>query len=109
VVGPDLGLAAPDLAVAPGPHHPFPDGESLAAVQARAVAACEAVAAAHPAATVAAVSHGDVIALVLAHYLGMPLDLYHRLSVPPASLSTIDLPGDGPAVIRSVAAGPEAV
>jgi probable phosphomutase (TIGR03848 family) len=85
----------------------FPNGESLAAAQHRAVAACEALAAARPAATLAVVSHGDVIALILAHYLGMPLDLYHRLSVPPASASTLDLPGDGPASVRSLAAGPE--
>lgn len=80
----------------------FPDGESLPTVQARAVAACEALAAAHPEATLALVGHGDVIALVLAHYLGVPFDLYHRFSVSPASASTLDLPTGGPARVHSL-------
>ena len=73
----------------------FPEGETLAEVQARAVAACEALAAAHPAGTLALVSHGDVIGSILSHYLGMPLDLYHRITVAPASASTLDLPAQG--------------
>ena len=80
----------------------FPNGEALPTVQARAVAACEALAAAHPEATLALVSHGDVIGLILAHYLGVPFDLYHRFSVSPASVSTLDLPAGGPARVHSL-------
>jgi len=73
----------------------FPDGEALTEVQARAIAVCEALAARHPDATLAVVTHGDVIGTALAHYLGMPLDLYRRLTLDPARFSTVELPADG--------------
>lgn len=84
----------------------FPEGETLAEVQQRAVRACERLAQRHPKnATVVVVSHADVIRAVLAHYLGMPLDLIHRLSVRPASRSVVALVGDAPphvAVVNEV-------
>lgn len=72
----------------------FPGGESLAAMQARAVAAVRghdaAFEAEHgPGAVWAAVSHGDVIKAVLADALGMHLDLFQRLNVGPASVSIV--------------------
>ncbi|MFS0700616.1 MSMEG_4193 family putative phosphomutase [Cellulomonas sp. 179-A 4D5 NHS] len=72
----------------------FPGGESLAAMQARAVAAVRghdaAFEAEHgPGAVWAAVSHGDVIKAVLADALGMHLDLFQRLVVGPASVSIV--------------------
>ncbi|WP_250446300.1 MSMEG_4193 family putative phosphomutase [Actinotalea sp. C106] len=72
----------------------FPEGESLAAMQARAVAAIRrrdaAVQEQHGAGAVwAVVSHGDIIKSVLADALGMHLDLFQRISVGPASISVI--------------------
>ncbi|MFS0704240.1 MSMEG_4193 family putative phosphomutase [Cellulomonas sp. 179-A 9B4 NHS] len=72
----------------------FPDGESLPAMQARAVAAVRrhdaAVEAAHgPGAVWVAVSHGDVLKAVLADALGMHLDLFQRITVGPASVSVV--------------------
>lgn len=72
----------------------FPGGESLAAMQARAVAAVRrhdaAFEAEHgPGAVWVAVSHGDVIKSVLADALGMHLDLFQRLNVGPASVSIV--------------------
>ncbi len=72
----------------------FPGGESLQAMQARAVAAVRrhdaAVEAEHgPGAVWVAVSHGDVIKAVLADALGMHLDLFQRLTVGPASVSVV--------------------
>ncbi|MFZ7086812.1 histidine phosphatase family protein [Curtobacterium sp. RRHDQ10] len=72
----------------------FPGGESMQAMQSRAVAAIRrhdaAVEAEHgPAAVWAAVSHGDVIKAVLADALGMHLDLFQRITVGPASVSII--------------------
>ncbi|WP_313663298.1 MSMEG_4193 family putative phosphomutase [Cellulosimicrobium cellulans] len=72
----------------------FPDGESLAAMQARSVEAVRRhdaeVAARHGADAVwAAVSHGDVIKSVLAGALGMHLDLFQRIVVGPASISIV--------------------
>ncbi|MBN2113934.1 MAG: histidine phosphatase family protein [Acidimicrobiia bacterium] len=80
----------------------FPAGESLPAVQERAVAACESVGAAHPSATVALVTHSDVIATALAHYLGMPLDLFPRLAPAAASATILDLAGDGDVRVRAL-------
>ncbi len=78
----------------------FPDGETLRAVQARAVDAVEAIVRAHPKVMVAAFSHGDVIKLLVAHYLGLPLDLFQRLHVGTASVTTLHLGSGSPALIR---------
>jgi len=72
----------------------FPEGESMAAMSARSVAAVRrwdaAVSADHGADAVwVAVSHGDVIKAVLADALGMHLDVFQRLVVDPGSLSVI--------------------
>ena len=80
----------------------FPGGESLGAVQSRAVRACEEVAGAHPSGAIALVSHGDVIKTVLAHYLGVPLDLFQRITIDPASVSVVELPASGPPRIVSL-------
>ncbi|WP_347111016.1 MSMEG_4193 family putative phosphomutase [Paenarthrobacter sp. S56] len=72
----------------------FPGGESMAAMQSRAVAAVRrhdaAFEAEHgPGAVWVAVSHGDVIKSILADALGMHLDLFQRISVGPASVSIV--------------------
>ena len=72
----------------------FPGGESLAAMQARAVAAIRrqdaAIEAEHgPGAVWAAVSHADIIKSILADALGMHLDLFQRIHVNPASVSIV--------------------
>jgi probable phosphoglycerate mutase len=69
----------------------FPEGETLEEVQRRAVAGVELLAAEHRGSAVALASHADVIRTILAHYLGTPLDLIHRLDVLPASVSIVDL------------------
>lgn len=68
---------------------PTPGGETMLAVQARAVGALLGQRAAGG--TVVAVSHADVIRAALAYALGMPLDLMHRLEVGPASRSVVVL------------------
>jgi probable phosphoglycerate mutase len=47
----------------------FPDGETLREVQARAVGTIEHLATRHGGGALAAVSHADVIRVILAHYL----------------------------------------
>jgi probable phosphomutase (TIGR03848 family) len=69
----------------------FPDGESLLEVQARAVAELDLIAAAHPKATVAVVTHADVIKLLIAHLVGMHADHLQRLVVDPASVTVVTL------------------
>ena len=72
----------------------FPGGESMRAMQDRAVAAVRRhdarVAAEHGDDAVwVAVSHGDVIKSILADALGTHLDLFQRIHVDPASVSVV--------------------
>ncbi|RDV08786.1 MULTISPECIES: MSMEG_4193 family putative phosphomutase [unclassified Arthrobacter] len=72
----------------------FPGGESMAAMQARSVAAIRRHDAAFeseygPGAVWVAVSHGDIIKSILADALGMHLDLFQRINVGPASVSIV--------------------
>ncbi|MET1037768.1 MAG: histidine phosphatase family protein [Aeromicrobium sp.] len=84
----------------------FPGGESLGAMQARAVAAIRrhdaAVEAEHgPGAVWVAVSHGDIIKSILADALGMHLDLFQRIHVNPASASIVRYGAARPVVVST--------
>jgi probable phosphomutase (TIGR03848 family) len=84
----------------------FPGGESMQAMQARAVAAVRrhdaAVEAEHGAGAVwAVVSHGDIIKSVLADALGMHLDLFQRINVDPASVSIVRYTASRPFVLAT--------
>jgi probable phosphoglycerate mutase len=48
----------------------------------------------HPKRAVLVCSHADMIRLVVAGYLGLGIDLYDRISIAPASVTTLNL-GDG--------------
>lgn len=70
----------------------FPEGESFLTCQARIVAVFESLAAKHADdELVAVVFHADPAKLVLAYYLGMPLDTFQRLACDTASLSILCL------------------
>ena len=85
----------------------FPDGETIRAMQARAVDAVEGIVTAHPRDVVAVVSHADVIKALVAFYLGQPLDCFQRLHVEPASVSILQLePGGRPLLLRLGDDGP---
>ncbi len=84
----------------------FPGGESLAAMQARSVAAIRrhdaAVEEQHdPGAVWAAVAHGDIIKSVLADALGTHLDLFQRIVVGPASVSIVRYGPQRPEVVAT--------
>jgi len=84
----------------------FPGGESMGAMQHRAVDAVRrhdaAVEAAHgPDAVWVAVSHGDIIKSVLADALGLHLDLFQRINVDPASMSLVRYTPSRPYVLAS--------
>jgi ribonuclease H / adenosylcobalamin/alpha-ribazole phosphatase len=68
-----------------------PGGETMAEAVARAAGAVEAMAQEHDGATVAAVSHCDIIRALIAHYLGLPLDNLLRFDVDPASVSRLQV------------------
>lgn len=78
----------------------LPDGESFRQAQSRIVDELERILAQHRGA-VACFSHADPIKLALAHYLGQPLDLFQRLTIEPASVSTLVI-GDGRVRVQSV-------
>jgi len=80
----------------------FPGGESIRGAQARAVEATERIALAHPGETVVLVSHADIIKAVLAHHLGMGLDLFQRLVIAPASSSVVVLPEGAPPAVLTI-------
>jgi probable phosphoglycerate mutase len=67
----------------------FPNGESLYEMQNRAVQQINKWAIQHPGQTILLVSHADVIKSAVAHYLGMHLDLFQRLVISPASITTV--------------------
>jgi probable phosphomutase (TIGR03848 family) len=77
----------------------FPDGETLREVQARSVEEVEKIAAKHSKQAVCCVTHADVIRLVVAHYMGVHIDLFQRIVVGPASVSVITLSDEGPKIL----------
>ena len=89
----------------------FPDGdefpgESMAGMQARALAAVrevdEQVREAHGADAIwVAVSHGDVIKAILADAAGSHLDQFQRIQVDPASVSVVRYTSRRPFLLRS--------
>jgi probable phosphoglycerate mutase len=68
----------------------FPNGESFIEVQTRTAQEIERIASAHEEQDLVAIfSHGDIIRLAAAHFLGMPLDVFQRLAANPASITVI--------------------
>lgn len=77
----------------------FPNGESMREAQARVVAELDAIRDRHQGETVAAVFHADPIKLAIAHYLGLPLDLFQRIQVAPASVTAFHFTRFGPRLV----------
>lgn len=77
----------------------FPEGESFVEIQSRGVAVLEDLRIRHPKDRICVVSHGDVIRLVMAHYMGIHLDLFQRILVTPASISVLSVTDSGPVVL----------
>jgi probable phosphomutase (TIGR03848 family) len=75
----------------------FPGGESFAEAQQRLYQEIDAIKGAHEDQDlVACFSHSDAISLLVAHYLGLPLDNFQRLSIGTASLTVLFLGKEGP-------------
>jgi probable phosphoglycerate mutase len=77
----------------------FPGGESFTEMQARMVTCLDDLRAKHPGGTIVCVSHADTIKAAVAHAVGTPLDLFQRIVVNPASISTITYTVGGPIVL----------
>jgi len=71
----------------------FPEGESFAEAQTRYVGTLERIIQRHhkPQDLVAVVFHADPIKLVVAHFLGMPLDHFQRLGCDTGSLTALHI------------------
>lgn len=67
----------------------FPGGESFADLQARMVGTIARLVDAHRGGTVVAVSHADPIKAAVVHAAGAHLDMFQRISISPASVTTI--------------------
>ncbi len=78
----------------------FPGGETIGEMQARVVATLNEISAHHPQDIVAVVAHADVIKAAVAYYAGVPLDLFQRLVISPASLTVITFGRFGPQLMR---------
>lgn len=68
-----------------------PGGEAAPAAQARIVRALTRIRRTHRGQTVVAVTHADIIRYALLHAAGAPLDDVHTLTVPPASVHTLQM------------------
>ena len=70
----------------------FPGGERIEDAQHRFVEEIEHLAEKHePGDMLVCVSHADPIKLVVAYYIGLPLDMYQRLIVSPGSITALHI------------------
>jgi probable phosphomutase (TIGR03848 family) len=76
-----------------------PSGELMLETQARIVAFMMRLREQYPDDVVAIVSHGDVIRSAVAYFLGMPLDLFQRFEISPASVTVVAVSDYGPWVL----------
>ena len=85
----------------------FPGGEALRDVQSRSIQALETLSQQHPDDLIIVVSHADLIKLVMAHYLGVHIDLFQRIVISPASATVLSLhPFGGVRILRLNDDGP---
>ena len=71
----------------------FPGGEAFAEAQARVVGEIERIGRRHRRGRVVVATHGDIVRILLAHFAGVPLDLFQRTVVDTASVSVVQLGG----------------
>lgn len=77
----------------------FPDGEGIAAMQARAMNTVHELAQLQQSKVAVIVSHGDVIKSIVASALGMHLDEFQRIIIDPASVTVIEYSGIKPRLL----------
>ena len=79
----------------------FPEGETFYECQTRIVAALDSIARTYkPQDIVACVFHADPIKLAIAHYIGLPLDHFQRLSCDTGSLTALYVGESGANLIK---------
>jgi probable phosphomutase (TIGR03848 family) len=71
----------------------FPGGETFVQAQERVVRALDAIASTHPDELISVVFHADPIKLAVAHYLGLSLDNFQRLTAHTGSVTILKMDG----------------
>jgi probable phosphomutase (TIGR03848 family) len=71
-----------------------PGGETMLEAQLRIVNGLQTLHKSHRDQVVAVVSHGDVLKAAILFYAGMPLDLFQRIEISPASVSIVQIDDD---------------
>ena len=80
----------------------FPEGETFYELQTRVAAALDAIVRRHkPRDIIACVFHADPIKLAIAHYIGLPLDNFQRLSCDTGSITALAIGEMGVNLIKS--------
>lgn len=69
----------------------IPGGELMLEAQARIVAGLQQLCIQHPNEVVTVVSHADLIKAAITYYAGIPLDLFQRIEISPASVSIVEV------------------
>lgn len=77
----------------------FPGGETMYHMQARMVQEINKLVGKHPGQTIAVVGHADLIKAAVAHYLGVHFDLFQRIVISTASITTITFTPMGPRIV----------
>ena len=77
-----------------------PNGDFMIEAQTRIVREMLLLRNKHPNDSIALISHGDIIKAAIAYFAGIPLDLFLRIDVAPASISIIALDDHGPRILR---------
>jgi len=77
----------------------FAGGETYQEAQTRMVSTIESLRVKHhDDQMIVCVTHCDTVRLILAHYFGMPLDLFHRITIDTASISMLEFGNDIPRI-----------
>ena len=72
----------------------IPSGEQMVGVQARMVGEVERLRRSSPGRNIAIVSHNDPIKSLIAHFLGISLDLFLRITISTGSVSAVSVSQD---------------
>lgn len=78
----------------------FPNGETIREAQLRGMSVIEGMRSKHKGQIILVCSHADMIRVVTAGYLGLPLDLYDRISIGPGTVTALLLSGSAPRLLR---------
>jgi probable phosphoglycerate mutase len=71
----------------------IPRGEQPGAVQDRIVRTAARLAALHRGHTIALVTHAEIVRFAVLHYRSLPSNLYHSITIEPASVTTVEFSG----------------